>query len=218
MGGNLKFFTEPAIFEHEQPDARRAAHELAEAGAEFHRLGWVPASTGNFSARVAEDPLRVLITRKIVSKAALRTSDFVLVDQTGAVTNGAGCPSAETAIHLAIMRSTGAGAVLHTHSIHDVLISERHAAAGGVSFSGFEVLKALKGVHSHKHREWVPILENAQDYRYFSAQVEANLTRYPESHGFLVRAHGLYSWGADIAEAQRHIEAFEFLEEVIVRL
>ncbi|HSQ21036.1 MAG TPA: class II aldolase/adducin family protein, partial [Blastocatellia bacterium] len=34
------------------------------------------------------------------------------------------------------------------------------------------------------------------------------------AHGFLLRRHGLYTWGNDITEAKRHVEIFEFLLEV----
>jgi methylthioribulose-1-phosphate dehydratase len=202
----------------EEVDSLIAAGELAAAGAEFHRRGWVPASTGNFSARLSSEPLSVVITRKVVDKSNLSDEDFVVVDQTGALIKGGACPSAETAIHLTIMRSTGAGAVFHTHSQHDVVLSERHARAGGVAISGFEMLKALAGVHTHLHREWLPILENVQDYRILSRAVEASLSRHPASHGFFLRAHGLYTWGADIAEARRNVEALEFLTEVLTKL
>jgi methylthioribulose-1-phosphate dehydratase len=30
----------------------------------------------------------------------------------------------------------------------------------------------------------------------------------------LLSAHGLYTWGTSVAEARRHLEAFEFLFEV----
>ena len=29
--------------------------------------------------------------------------------------------------------------------------------------------------------------------------------------GYLIRGHGLYTWGRDVAEALRHLEAFDFL-------
>ena len=29
--------------------------------------------------------------------------------------------------------------------------------------------------------------------------------------GYLIDGHGLYAWGRDMAEARRHLEAFEFL-------
>jgi methylthioribulose-1-phosphate dehydratase len=72
------------------------------------------------------------------------------------------------------------------------------------------MLKALAGVQTHLHREWVPVLENSQDYRILSQEVEASLSRHSGSHGFFLKAHGLYTWGADIAEARRHVEALDF--------
>ncbi|MDR5106194.1 class II aldolase/adducin family protein, partial [Salmonella enterica subsp. enterica serovar Derby] len=33
----------------------------------------------------------------------------------------------------------------------------------------------------------------------------------PLQYGFLVRGHGLYCWGSQVAEARRHLEGLEFL-------
>jgi methylthioribulose-1-phosphate dehydratase len=32
-----------------------------------------------------------------------------------------------------------------------------------------------------------------------------------EFWGYLIEGHGLYAWGRDMAEARRHLDAFEFL-------
>ena len=61
------------------------------------------------------------------------------------------------------VRVRGAGAVLHTHSLWSTLLSDCHAAAGGLAIEGYEMLKGLEGVATHEHREWIPILENDQD-------------------------------------------------------
>jgi methylthioribulose-1-phosphate dehydratase len=34
----------------------------------------------------------------------------------------------------------------------------------------------------------------------------------------LLRGHGLYTWGSDLAEAKRHVEILEFLLEVVGRM
>ena len=56
----------------------------------------------------------------------------------------------------------------------------------------------------------VPVLPNSQDMTELSAQVEALLDAAP-MWGYLIDGHGLYAWGRDMAEARRHLEAFEFL-------
>ena len=71
-----------------------------------------------------------------------------------------------------------------------------------MAIEGYEMLKGLDGVDTHEHREWLPILENTQDWPAAVPQVEAILTRHPDAHGFLIRRHGLYTWGRDLADAQ----------------
>jgi methylthioribulose-1-phosphate dehydratase len=194
-----------------------AVDSLAEAARDFYRRGWVLGSSGNFSAKLQDEPVRVAISRSGVDKGTLTPEDFLVVDRTGAVTSGIGRPSAETAIHLAIMRATRAASVLHTHSVCATILSQRNAQYGGMAISGYEMLKGLAGVRSHAHREWLPVLDNSQDYGVLAREVETALARSPGSHGLLLKAHGLYTWGADVAEARRHVEILEFLLEVLTR-
>jgi methylthioribulose-1-phosphate dehydratase len=111
----------------------------------------------------------------------------------------------------------GAGAVLHTHSIWATLASNAHFRRGGLGIRGYEMLKGLRGVRTHAHEEWLPIIENSQDMPALSRTVEKKLQEHPEAHGFLLRRHGLYTWGSDLAEAKRHVEILEFLLEVTGR-
>jgi methylthioribulose-1-phosphate dehydratase len=48
-------------------------------------------------------------------------------------------------------------------------------------------------------------------------QVADNLRQHPDQHGFLLRRHGLYTWGDDLAQAKRHVEILEFLLETLGR-
>jgi methylthioribulose-1-phosphate dehydratase len=107
---------------------------------------------------------------------------------------------------------------LHTHSVWSTVLSNVHAAAGGMLIEGFEMLKGLEGVNTHEHREWLPIVENSQDMRALAENVSKTLALYPDAHGFLVRQHGLYTWGADLGKAKRHVEILEFLLETTGRL
>jgi methylthioribulose-1-phosphate dehydratase len=115
------------------------------------------------------------------------------------------------------VRARGAGAVLHTHSVWSTLLSEAFAAEGRLVIEGFEMLKGLAGVRTHEHRELLPVIDNSQDMDALSRSLEAALERHPAAHGVLLRRHGLYTWGRDLAEARRHVEIFEFLLEVIGR-
>jgi len=190
---------------------------LARLGPEFHGHGWVLGTSGNFSAVVGREPLRLAITSSGVDKAELAAGHILQVDGEGRVLEGNGRPSAETLLHLAVVRLRGAGAVLHTHSVWSNILSDAHSANDGLSIEGYEMLKGLEGVATHEHAEWVPIIENSQDMAWLVGSVEAALKKHPHSHGFLLRRHGLYTWGKDIVEAKRHVEILEFLLEVLGR-
>ena len=191
------------------------APQIAEIARQCYARGWAPGTSGNFSGTVSRDPLRLAITTSGIDKGSLTAGDIVEIDGHGRVVAGSGRPSAERNLHLAIARARGAGAVLHTHSIWSTIISE--AAEDGVAIEGYEMLKGLDGVETHEHREWVPVFENTQDWNGAAPQVEGFLAEHPDTHGFLIRRHGLYTWGRDLAAARRHLEAFEFLFEVMGR-
>jgi len=192
------------------------AEQLAEVGRHCYERGWALGTSGNFSAVVHKEPLTLAITTSGVDKGLLESSDIVAIDEHRRVMRGSGTPSAEATLHLAIVRSRGAGAVLHTHSIWSTILSEA-ATDSSLSIEGYEMLKGLGGVHTHEHRERLPIIENSQDWARSAPQVEAMLRENPEAHGFLIRRHGLYTWGKDLAEARRQVEILEFLFEVMGR-
>ena len=192
------------------------ATQLAEIGRQCHARGWALGTSGNFSAVVSRDPLRLAITTSGVDKGTLSAGEIVEIDAKGKVVGGSGRPSAEASLHLAIARARGAGAVLHTHSIWSTILSDA-AAADGVALEGYAMLKGLDGVGTHEHCEWLPILGNTQDWAAAVPEVEAILTEHPEAHGFLIRRHGLYTWGRDLEQAKRHVEILEFLFEVMGR-
>jgi methylthioribulose-1-phosphate dehydratase len=165
---------------------------------------------------VSHDPLRLAITTSGVDKGLLSVAEIVEIDERGKVVAGSGRPSAEASLHLTIVRARAAGAVLHTHSIWSTILSD-NAPESGLAIEGYEMLKGLDGVRTHDHREWLPILDNTQDWAAAVPQVEAILAQQPDAHGFLIRRHGLYTWGRDLAEAKRQVEILEFLFEVMGR-
>jgi len=197
--------------------AATLATSLARLGPDFYSRGWVLGTSGNFSAVINREPLRLAITSSSVDKGTLAAEHILEIDAEANVLKGSGRSSAETLLHLAVVKLRGAGAVLHTHSVWSNILSDAHFSDGGFSIEGYEMLKGLDGVSTHEHSEWLPIVENSQDMKALAAKVEATLNEHPQAHGFLLRRHGLYTWGRDIAEAKRHVEIFEFLLEVVGR-
>ena len=184
----------------------------------FHARGWVLGTSGNLSAVVEREPLRLAISPSAVDKGELRAEQFLLIDENANVVSEPGAkPSDESLLHVRIVKERGAAAVLHTHSIWSTMLSDLYAPDGALVIEGYEMLKGLAGVKTHEHRESLPIIENSQDMRALADRVSETLRQYKEAHGFLLRRHGLYTWGNDLAEAKRHVEILEFLLETTGR-
>jgi len=198
-------------------DPKKLAAELAETGGAFHARGWALGTSGNYSTVLKDKPLRLVITSSGVDKAQLNKRHFLEIDERANLLRGDGQPSAESLLHVAVARARGAGCILHTHSVWSTILSDRHAQKKSMAIGGYEMLKGLEGVKSHTHQEWIPIFENSQDIPALAKEVEALLKQDPRPHGFLLRGHGLYTWGEDVAQARRHVEIFEFLLEVVGR-
>jgi len=199
------------------PGFSEVAASLLEIGRNFYARGWALGTSGNFSAVLAREPLRLAITATGIDKGQLTAEQIVEVGVDGRTAGSLARASDEAPLHLAIVRRFGAGAVLHTHSVWSTILSEAFADRGGMAIEGFEMLKGLEGVQTHAHREWLPIFENAQDVEALAREIEQKLADQPGVHGFLLRRHGLYTWGRDLAQAKRHVEILEFLLEVIGR-
>jgi methylthioribulose-1-phosphate dehydratase len=197
----------------------QVASELAAIAAEFHARGWMLGTSGNLSAVLEQDPLRLAITSSGVDKGALQPEQIISIDEQARVMGlNWRKPSDESPLHIRIVKERQAGAVFHTHSVWSTMLSDLHFADGGMAIEGFEMLKGLDGVKTHTHREWIPILENSQDMPTLAETIAETLRQQPMTHGILLRRHGLYAWGRNPAQAKRHIEILEFLFETGARL
>ena len=198
--------------------ASNIAQQLVDIGRRFDTRGWMPGTSGNFSVVLKRDPLRLAITASGTVKGDLTAEQVLEIDGAGHVVRSAkGSPSAEARLHVEIATARGAGAVLHTHSMWSTLLSDRHADAGGLAIEGYEMLKGLEGVKTHEHSEWIPVLANDQDMPRLVDAVRETLGRHPASHAFLLRRHGMYTWGETLSQAVRHVEIVEFLLEAVAR-
>ena len=122
---------------------------------------------------------------------------------------------ADTLLHLQIITQCTAGAVLHTHSFNGSVLSELHQVAGQITIEGWEMLKGLAGIDTHNTTIHLPIIGNNQNLKVLSKEASKYLDDAPSA--LLVAGHGLYAWGDDLFQAQRHTEIIEFLLELTWR-
>ncbi len=176
---------------------------------ELAALGWTPATSSNFSRRL--DHRHAAITVSGRDKGRLHEADIMVVDFDGRPVGSDHQPSAETLLHTQLYaRFADIGCVLHTHSPVQTVASRLFAGAGHVRLEGYELLKAFHGNTTHEAAIDIPVFANTQHMPTLAAQVDALLDAGP-LWGYLIDGHGLYAWGRDMAEARRHLEAFEFL-------
>jgi methylthioribulose-1-phosphate dehydratase len=188
---------------------RHLAGEIITNVRELSLAGLTPATSSNFSRRL--DDRHAAITVSGRDKGRLTEADIMVVDFDGNPVATEHRPSAETLLHTQLYRRfPEIGCVLHTHSQAQTIASRLYAGAGHVHLEGYELLKAFHGNTTHEAAINVPVLANTQDMPTLAAQVDALLDAQC-LWGYLIDGHGLYTWGRDMPEARRHLEAFEFL-------
>jgi methylthioribulose-1-phosphate dehydratase len=184
----------------------QAKADIIRAGQRMDTRGWVPATAGNISIRLA--PGRIAITASGFHKGFLDPDSVMQVDEAGAPLSP-GRPSAETLLHCQIYRAFHtAGAVLHGHSVAGTVLSMA-TAAPSLRFAGYEMLKAFEGQTTHDTSLDLPLVDNDQDMQRLAAVLAPLLPGC--TMGYLIRGHGAYVWGPDMDSALARLEALEFL-------
>lgn len=188
----------------------------------FAARGWCDATSTNISVRHGSD---VVISRSGGAKEHYGHQDFLRLplDEREAATSGGSLPprrpSAETPLHLAIYRKFPAvGAVVHTHSLACTLLSELAPAQDHLQLPALEMAKGISGVTDHRQTLTLPIFANSQDMVSVGAEFTAYQSRGAIERGLILRGHGLYAFGADLAEAKRHAETYEYLLAYLYQL
>ena len=182
---------------------------LIDAGKMLYAKGMVPATSGNFSARLSDGNLAITVSG--AHKGKLSDADIMQVSSVGESLDDRR-PSAETLLHVGIyQRYPSAQVVLHPHSVNATLLSR--ISGDKLRLQDYELLKAFPGIDTHRCALWVPVLNNDQNIARLSEKVNACLNDLETVHGYLIRGHGFYTWGDNLDDALRHVEAFEFLFE-----
>jgi methylthioribulose-1-phosphate dehydratase len=188
----------------------QCADAIADAARELAAAGWTPATSSNFSMRLDHDHAAITISGR--DKGRLGRDDIMLINMQGHAVGTSARPSAETDLHTQIYRRfPEMNVVLHTHSRTQSVASRLFARDGVVKLEGWELQKAIAGQTTHDSELAIPVFPNTQHMPELVAQVAAWLDAGHSLHAYLINGHGIYTWGRDMAETRRHLEALEFL-------
>lgn len=191
-----------------------AAQQLIAAGRFIDSKGWVPATSGNFSARLANGNIAITVSGK--HKGRLQIDDIMVIDADGLSLDDRR-PSAETLLHTSLYkRFPAAQAVLHPHPLHATLVSRLFGSE--IALKDYELLKAFAGITTHESRLIVPIFPNDQDISRLAGVVGSYWDTHAECPAYIIAGHGIYTWGASVEQALCYLEALDFLFACELRL
>ncbi|MFE9456042.1 class II aldolase/adducin family protein [Streptomyces californicus] len=180
---------------HQHPESvDQAWRDLVGTARRSAADGLVVGTSGNVSARVGE---LVLVTPSGVPYDRLGPEDAVGVDLAGRQVLGELKPTSELPLHLAVYRSTGAAAVVHTHAVHATAVSTLVAEVPVVHYAA-----ALLGG---------PV-RTAAYARYGTPELaEAMLEALRDRTGCLLANHGTVTYGDTLDQAYERTAQLEWL-------
>jgi len=189
-------------------DYAAAAELIVAAGRRLDARGLAPATSGNYSVRLADGSIAVTVSGQ--HKGRLTAEGVMRVDAAG-VPLDPKRPSAETLLHCLVYDlDAGAGAVLHTHSVAGTVLSR--ALGEAIVLTGYELLKIFPGNDTHDTSIAIPLVDNSQDMAALAEELRPLIAaQQPIIPAFYIRGHGLYGWGPTMDAAENMIEAVEFL-------
>lgn len=182
----------------------------------FYDLGWVSGTGGGICIREGE---RVFVAPSAVQKERMQPGDLFVLGLDGSIlerpADPALRPSECSALFLAAIRLRGAGAVIHSHSVHAMLATLLFTTE--FSISHLEMIKGIEG-HGYHDRLAVPIIENTARECDLAAALERAIAAYPRTQAVLVRRHGVYVWGRDWIQAKTQAECYDYLFRAAVEM
>jgi methylthioribulose-1-phosphate dehydratase len=193
-------------------DPRDPRQVLAAAARLFYDRGWMMGTAGNLSLRLADGTFWITASGK--AKGRLTEADFLRIAPGGEVLERGRTddrPSAETSLHDAIYRLfPHAGACFHVHSIPGN-VAARLTEGDDLRLPPLEMLKGL-GVWEQDPDVSLAVFPNHFHVPRIAEELTARFADDPPRvPGFLIRDHGLTTWGRDAEAALHHVELFEYV-------
>jgi methylthioribulose-1-phosphate dehydratase len=196
-------------------DPRKPRDVLAAAARLFYDRGWMMGTAGNLSLRLADGTFWITASGK--AKGRLTEIDFLRIAPGGEVLERGrpdDRPSAETSLHDAVYRLfPQAGACFHVHTIPGNVAARMTSQASGddLRLPPLEMLKGLD-IWEQDPDVSLAVFPNHLHVPRIAEEMAARFTAAPPRvPGFLIRDHGLTTWGRDADAALNHVELFEYI-------
>ena len=179
---------------------RQYREQIVRYGRTLHGRGFVAATDGNLSVRLAEN--RILCTPTCMSKGEMRPTDMVIVDMEGRLVSGRRPVSSEIGMHLLIYRlRPEVKGVVHAHPP-----TATGFAAAGVALNQPLVCEVVIGLGS------IPLAKYGTPGT--SELTDALAPLVPGHDAILMSNHGVVTFGTDLSSAFMKMETVEHFARI----
>ena len=144
-------------------------------------------------------------------------------------------PSACTPLFMTAFRLRDAGCCIHTHSQWAVLVTlllERYTSngppiLGGRSVFNISRIEQIKGIPRGPDKKGnlgfedtlrIPVIENTAKEEDLTKALQNAMLQWPDTYAVLVRRHGIYVWGDNVAQAKTICESLDYLFQMAVEM
>jgi len=189
----------------------------------FYQQGWVSGTGGGISMKAGD---KFVMAPSGVQKERMEPDDMFVLDAQGNVLHTpvtrpppykppklSECAPLFTAAY----ELRGAGAVMHSHSLHAVMATMLDPQASEFNVTHLEMIKGIEG-HGFYGNCIVPIIENTARECELTDRLRQAIKDYPQANAVLVRRHGVYVWGKDWIQAKTQAECYDYLFEAAVKM
>ncbi len=187
----------------------QAVHDIIKAGNRLDTMSLAPATSGNYSMRTGDNEMAITVSG--AHKGQLKPDQIMRADLDGNPIDNKK-PSAETLLHCVLYKIfPQVNAILHTHSVASTVLTRVLNKVEYLELSGYEMLKAYRGIDTHDTSVRLPVFDNTQNMDDLAPRTQKILQDNSGLSAYIIRSHGIYGWGHDMAEAERVIEATEMM-------
>lgn len=187
----------------------QAVSDIIKAGNRLDMMNLAPATSGNYSVRIGDNEMAITVSG--AHKGQLKPEQVMRADLDGNPIDDKK-PSAETLLHCVLYKVfPNVNAILHTHSVASTVLTRVLNKAAYLDLSGYEMLKAYPAIDTHDVSVKLPVFDNTQNMDDLAPRTREMLQENASLSAYVIRSHGIYGWGRDMAEAERVIEATEMM-------
>ncbi|KAL1304018.1 hypothetical protein AAFC00_000459 [Neodothiora populina] len=227
------------------PDHDHPANLICSLCRQFYTQGWVTGTGGGTSIKKGE---HIFLAPSGVQKELMQPKDLFVMDaKSGEYIRRPEVlkPSACTPLFMAAYTLRDAGCCIHTHSIHAVLVTLLCESLPNLNTDVFEIeqIEQIKGIArgydvladeagedgkravmkkagnlGYFDRLRIPIIENTAHEEDLRDTLEEAIKQWPDAHAVLVRRHGIYVWGRDVAQAKTQCESLDYIFQLAVEM